>query len=267
MRIPKSFTAAAIILAAVLLVDRLAYAEGIAVPKQEFKTREEFAKYREAAWAHFRKRCKESAGEKIYRTVENVPGLILLRRRLWATDAELRDQYWRGDPYGRDSVLPDSEIRNFIGFLNKRGLATTRQTPKPGYLYVETKESQGGYRRYELDIVQAKIVEIIIEKPVSRYGVTWEDISTEEDQKYWVAGGKLQVLDLESNALLGERTGYLIEPGFGSQSAGRIPWRHARFISSDRAACPPFPSKSLVPINRLFVEKVLRPARSVADGK
>ena len=40
--------------------------------EQEFKTREEFGRYREAAWAHFNKRCKEDAKETIYRVVEDV---------------------------------------------------------------------------------------------------------------------------------------------------------------------------------------------------
>lgn len=257
MRIPRTFTAAAIILAAVFLVDLRAHAEDIAVPKQEFKTREEFAKYREAAWAHFQKRCKEKAGETISRTVDNVRGLLLLKPRRQATEAELRDQFWRGDPYGHDSMLPDSEIGNFLRYLNERDVPTIRRTSRPGFSYVEAKDALRGYLRYELDGLDSKIVETTIDKPMSRFGVTWEDISTDEDRQFWVAGGKLQVLDLETNEILGFRTGYLIEFGFGSRGGGRRPWLHARLTGSDRAACPPFPSKTLVPINRLFVEKVL----------
>lgn len=217
--------------------------------------------YREAAWAHFSKRCAEDAGEQIYRRVHGVDGLLLLKPRQQATDAQLRDQYWLGDPYGHDSVLPDSEIRNFIGYLNERNVATTRVTSKPGYQFVETKDPDGGYRRFQLGVGQRKFRVSSIAEPASRYGVTWEDISTPEDRKYWVAGGRLQVLELETKKVLGERVGFIIEPGFGSQAGGRVPWGHARFVSSDRAACPPFQPKSLVPINKLFVEKVLVPAQ------
>ncbi len=221
----------------------------------------EVAKYREAAWAHFRKRCSETAGDTILRTVENVDGVLLLRPRRQATEAQLADQFWLGDPYGHDSMLPDSEIRNFLRDLNERDVPVIRQTTRPGYRYVETKDELYGYRRFELDETHSQIVERQIEKPISRYGITWQDISTQEDRKYWVAGGKLQVIDLETNDVLGFRVGYLIEPGFGSQGGGRRPWLHARLTSSERAACPPFRAQSLVPINRLFVEKILKPKR------
>jgi hypothetical protein len=217
--------------------------------------------YREAAWAHFKKRCAEDAGEKIYRKIHDVEGLLLLKPRQHAADAQLRDQYWLGDPYGHDSVLSDSEIRNFIGYLNARNVATTRVTSRPGYQFVETKDPEGGYRRYQLGVTERKFRVSSIAEPASRYGVTWKDISTQEDRKYWVAGGRLQVLELATKEVLGERLGFIIEPGFGSQAGGRVPWGHARFVSSDRAACPPFQSKSLVPINRLFVSNVLVPTQ------
>lgn len=234
---------------------------------QKKRSQEQFQKYREAAWAHFHTRCQQSAGEKIFLKVDNVRGVLLLRPRRQATDAELRDQYWRGDPYGHDSVLADSEIRNFLGYLNERDIASTSPTTRPGYKYVEVKEAEGTYRRYELEPTTRRIASKLVAKPSSRYGVTWTDVSTDEDREYWIAGGKLDVIDLESNTVIGERIGYLLEPGFGSRAGGRQPWGHARLTSSDYAACPQFPPRRLVPINRLFVEKVLKPASGGPDAK
>jgi hypothetical protein len=48
---------------------------------EQERSRADFEKYREAAWAHFRKRCKEDAGEKIYRVVEGVEGIFLRKPR------------------------------------------------------------------------------------------------------------------------------------------------------------------------------------------
>lgn len=222
--------------------------------------------YRLEAWAHFEKRCAADAGEKIYRTIENVKGLLLLKPRQQATDVQLRDQYWRGDPYGHDSIVPDSEIRNFIGYLNDRNVATKTPTSRPGYQFVETKNPGGGYTRFQLSATGQEFKQTSVAEPESLYGITWTDISTDEDRKYWVAGGRLQVVKLATNEVLGERIGFLLEPGFGSIAGGRVPWGHARFMSSNRAACPPFQPRSLVPINRLFVEKVLVPARRGSNG-
>ena len=230
-------------------------------------SRAEFAKYSEAAWAHYEKQCKARAGEKIYRTVEDVKGILLWNPRRKATDAQLRDRDWRGDPYGNDVFLSGGEIRNYLGDLNTRDQAVLRSTSRPGYSFVETREGDGTYVRHVIDHKESKIVAFPVKALESKFRIVWDDISTDEDRKYWVAGGRLRVLALDTNEVLAERIGYLIEPQFGSQSGGRVPWGHARFMSSDRAACPPFPPKNIVPINRLFVQKVLKPAPHETNGK
>ena len=45
--------------------------------------------------------CKTEAGEFIYKTVENVEGLYMLRPRKEATDYELEHLYALEDPYGQ----------------------------------------------------------------------------------------------------------------------------------------------------------------------
>lgn len=44
----------------------------------------------------------------------------------------------------------------------------------------------------------------------SRYGVTWEDISSKEDRDHWVAGGKCQIIDLQTNKVVAEVIGYVM---------------------------------------------------------
>jgi hypothetical protein len=50
-----------------------------------------------------------------------------------------------------------------------------------------------------------------IARPVSKFGVSWEDISTPGDRRFWVAGSRLRVIDLTDNSVLAERIGFFIE--------------------------------------------------------
>ena len=199
--------------------------------------------------------------------MNNVKSVLLLNPRKKATQSELRDQYWRGDPYGYDSILPDTEVRNYLRYLDVNDLPVIRRTSRPGYRFVETRERKGVYRRFDLSKDGKNVISVAIENPRSRYAVTWSDISTNEDRRFWVAGGRLKVIERATGNILGERIGYLIEPEFGSQRGGRRPWLHARLTSSERAACPAFPSKGFWPINRLFVEKILRPVKEGLGGQ
>jgi hypothetical protein len=65
---------------------------------------------------------------------------------------------------------------------------------------------------------------------------------------------------VKSGELLGERVGYVFEAGFGSTSAGRRPWLFAQ-----RNACPPIPMNAA--IDRVFVEKVLKPKREMPNAR
>jgi hypothetical protein len=87
--------------------------------------------------------------------------------------------------------------------------------------------------------------------------VTYDDISTREDREYWIAGGALKVIDLETNEVIAERIGYMMDRGQGDISGGRSPWPLAA-----SHACPSFPvAPGGQPFkayqSRDFVEKVL----------
>ena len=235
------------------------HANEVEVPRQQFRNEEELKKYREAAVGHFHKRCRENAGEKIYRTVPNVQGAFLERPRTGPTDSSLRDQYWMGDPYGL-VLYPPAEISRYLNYLDEKGIPTKRKTARLGFQYVVIQRSRGEYIQYRLQAGSDELLTTVLGAQPSRYSVTWQDISTEEDRKYWVAGGRLQVIELETRHVLGERIGYVFESGFGSTAGGRVPWLIAR-----RNACPPIERN--VAKDRLFVEKVLRPSKDESNGK
>jgi hypothetical protein len=94
--------------------------------------------------------------------------------------------------------------------------------------------------------------------------VTYDDISTREERDYWIAGSLLKVIDLQTNEVMAERIGYMMDRGQGNTGGGRSPW----LFAADNA-CPVFgpekvglsrsfhqPSQT-----RNFVEQVLHIAR------
>lgn len=221
---------------------------------------QDFAKYREAAWAHFQKRCKGNAKEAVYRMITNVEGVFLLKPREEPSEANLRDQYWMGDPYGL-ILYPPAEILRYLSDLNENDISTTRRTSRRGFSYVETPNSGGSdFLVHRLSSRRDKIVTEVSGVRMSRYAVIREDISTKDDRYYWVAGGRLAVTDLSSGEVLGERIGYVLEAGFGSTSGARRPWLFAQDF-----ACPPI--RRNVASDRLFIQKVLKPTIGDVDGK
>ena len=231
----------------------IAVQRSLAQERSDASTQHEQQKYRDAAWSHFRKRCNENAREKVYRAIENVEGIFLERPRSKPSESDLRDQYWMGDPYGL-VMYPPAEISRYLNFLDEKGIPTKRKTARQGFKYVITRQSEGQYLEHRLDSANENLVSTKVPMQPSRYAITWRDVSTDEDRKYWVAGGQLSIIDVATNDVLGERVGYVLDSGFGSTIGGRVPWLIAR-----RNACPPIERN--VAKDRLVVEQVLRPTR------
>lgn len=242
------------------------------LPIKEGQKNYEALQYRKAAWAHFKKRCDENAGEKIYKTAENVEGIFLMKPRPKATQDQLREQYWMGDPYGYRHGIQwyDTQVFPFLWDMDERGGSVTTRTERRGFNFVEAPLPDSSIHNKEtvLRFTLHREAQKLVEKPVSTrqsvYGITWEDISTREDRDHWVAGSKFQIVDLRSNEVVAERIGYLIESGFGStgQGGGRDAWSAARVTGG---SCPPIPINGS--IDRLFVAKVLKPSTGESDAK
>jgi hypothetical protein len=226
----------------------------------------------------FREHCK-SAGERIYRTVDNVEAVFLLKVR--PAKINFDKQFEMDDPYGED-LGGDGYIKLFLYGRNAKGSLWDRgDTVKSGYRYVDAIDPTDGLRyRYTasmkmvrrtdisaLDLssnpnIPSHVLSYVLDRvpapgPAPRYGVTYDDISTREDREYWIAGGSLKVIDLETNEVIAERIGYMMDRGQGDTSGGRSPWPLAA-----SHACPSFPvAPGGQPFkayqSRDFVEKVL----------
>lgn len=223
------------------------------------------------AQAMFAERCR-TAGEKIHRIVENVEGVYLLKIR--PNEINYGDQFKLDDPYGSD-LLGNGYIESFLRGSYEANVRSTGNSPPPpgGYLYVEALDPQDGRRyRYTGRIEEPwqtsktflkGYTRFVLGKapassPAPRYGVTYDDISTREEREYWIAGSSLRVVDLQTNEVIAERVGYMMDWAQGSRVGGRSPW-----LLATNNACPEFASRHgsarQARQAQRFVEKVLKP--------
>ena len=234
----------------------------------------------ETAMRMWKERCEAKAGVKIYRTVDDVDGIFLMKIR---TFTNYGDQFAMNDPYGHDAY-GDIYILNFLkGFYHQR----TDQPKVPGsplregFKYVEAIDPKDGVRyRYTGRIDQPWLRDkrygewvrdfVLDKSPATgsppRYGVTYDDISTHEEREYWIAGSSLRVIDLKTNEVIAERIGYMVDWAQGSLAGARSPW----LFAADHA-CPGFQWNPNVPVRHasgeqesqtlIFVEQVLKPSK------
>ncbi len=180
--------------------------------------------------AIYRERCK-SAGYKVVRKVEGERGVFLMRIR--PKGSSYADPGF-DDPYG-DDLGGDAYIESFLFPLRTNG-----------FDYVEAVNPADGNRyRYHLELSDPKLIDkpnflgkykLIAELatgPQARFAVTYEDITKPEERKRWIAGSSLRVIDTQTQEVIGERIGYMMDPGGGFVSQSFSPWLQAR-----RVACP-----------------------------
>ncbi len=236
------------------------------------------------AEAMFAERCKK-AGVFIHRTAENVEGVLL--KKLRPKGINYGDQYRMDDPYGHDSGGETYIKTFFAGFYRIPENPTPQWRRRLGYHYVEALDEKDNKRyrytgsmkavgrmdatafnvqvelkrnpNYDLNIYDFVLDKAPAHGPAPRYGVTYDDISTREERDYWIAGSSLKVIDLNTNEVMAERIGYMLDRGQGNTSGGRSPW-----LLAARNACPAFPSATGIPPvqtdqTRNFVTNILRP--------
>lgn len=234
------------------------------------------------AIAMWQERCK-TAGEKIHRTVEGVEGIYLMKLR--PSEINYGDQFRLDDPYGHDTG-GEGYIQNFLMMRDVPGAAQHDVVDGGGFQFIEALDPKDGQRyRYtggmktvrKMDVTHPNIQALLTRDPnydlniygfvldkvqvtgqAPRYGVTYDDISTREEREYWIAGSSLKVVDLQTNEVIAERIGYMVDWAQGSRVGGRSPW-----LLAVNNACPKFPGRQTVQIHqtRNFVQKVLKPSQ------
>lgn len=237
----------------------------------------------EAGQALWKEKCRTVAGEKIYKTVADVEGLILLKVRPRAGAPEWADPNWPGAAFAKEARR-DEYITTFLGYeyatrtkgvpneitKTMRGYIETDRRPglmdRPGYRYVDVidpadgqryrytgrwaepwqhdKSYLKGYIKFYLDRARAP-------DPAPRYGVTFEDHVITEDRALGVASSTVRVIDLETDKVLGEMLRYAWSTPVGS--ANPSPWLTAY-------RCPDH-EVGVAEATRKFVDQVLIPRK------
>ncbi|MFE8643842.1 hypothetical protein ACFX58_01995 [Sphingomonas sp. NCPPB 2930] len=255
-----------------------ATANTTAVEQQSMKERQRIA------GEMFQDLCKKS-GVFIHRTVENVEGVFLMKLR--PENINYGNQYLMDDPYGSDS-LGKGYIESFLrGSFEATHKYPESFKPPLGYLYIEAIDPADGVRyrytgsvkavrkmkidapnvqlelkrnpNFDLNIYAYILDRIPAPSQPPRYGVTYDDISTRQERDYWIAGSSLKVIDLQTNEVIAERIGYMVDWAQGSQVGGRSPW-----LLAANNACPEFaPRHGSTAQPRQasnFVQQVLKPS-------
>jgi hypothetical protein len=231
------------------------------------------------AEALYKEKCDKVAGIKIYKTVPDVEGLLLIKIRPERTDRELADPMWPGAAFGREAY-GDSFITSFLGYehraVNKdggvssvRGYINVDQRPGglPGYRWVEVPDPKDGQRyrysaRYDEPWQTDKnylkgYIRFNLDKTPSpsktppRFAVTFEDHVIPEERALWVASSTVKVLDLKTNEVLGEMSIYAMSYIHAPRHS--MPWLN-------HSVCPVVPGTDGQD-TRKFVDQILIPKK------
>lgn len=231
-------------------------------PVMNILAKQERAKLHQAQKERFEMRCKD-AGVKIYKTVENVEGVLLLKVRPKRGERELADQMWPGAAFAYEAT-DDSYIESFLLDAGGHGVGAA-PSDRPGYQFVDIIESDNKRYRYRIEVMEDsrfnnawptfrhKLMRQLTTAPPPRYGVTYEDDVNPKDRKLWVAGSTVRVINLQTKEVLAEFTRYAVEYGRGSTNQ-RTPWPLAY-------KCGDSGGSAASTQTRYFVDKVLKPKK------
>ena len=111
-----------------------------------------------AGKAYFEEKCRTVAGEKIYRTVPDVEGVLLMKVRPARSQTELEDPMWPGAAFAIESY-EDSYIKSFLGYEHAAGRPDGRAgvITKEHRGYIDSDKRPGGRPGYRfVDVMDAK---------------------------------------------------------------------------------------------------------------
>lgn len=230
---------------------------------------------------YFEHLCKTEAGEFIFKTVEDVDGIMQMRSRVMATDDEMMHLYALEDPYNAYQTLSAESYVNprYADAVKTKDIkkrAYKLYKPDQNYKFLENPipatlrnpTDSAKYLRYtrpntdklifENDQYmyprdqQPPLLEERVKELKSRYGFTWRGIARPHDRELGIAGGEVIILDLQTNEVVAVRRGYAASGGKTLDTVAGIWWLSA-------AKCP----VSMPGDEHLFIHKVLKPLITV----
>ena len=221
-------------------------------------------RYNEAK-AVFDEQCKK-AGEKIYRTVDNVDGVMLIKIA-WKNEKREFDPMWEEAAMNSISTYPHTAKKYIDTFLS---YDVDYNVPEQkyhywtnGYKFVDVLKKNDNSNIDENTVTRYTRVEPIKDselnrefQPVNpaRYAVTYENNVDPELRKHWVAGTTFKIIDRQTDELLAEKTFF----AFGNGYNGNAPWSRADICQEISVIKEPGTGNFITPISN-FVFTVLTP--------
>jgi hypothetical protein len=195
---------------------------------------------------YFEHLCKNEAGEFIYKTVENVEGLYLMRPREKVDDNKLQHLYALEDPYAYSDIETDTPQKLFVNppWWIYRFFEIKNPSPNPDTKFSKQYLRYSGYLQ---DKSPMNLEEVFTLRSI--YGYIWRGISRPYDRELGIVGGELIVIDLRSNEILAVRRGY-IRSGDVRNSLTGVWWLGGH-------VCPTYRHASAYTYE--FLSKVLKP--------
>ena len=179
--------------------------------------------YYEPAKARFDQLC-QNAGEKIYRTADNVDGILLLKVRG-------DDEKYQSNRYNprKDQMWEDAAVESELereGYIEEFLFRSAGSFPK--YAYVDVVQKDNSITRYSTYKGEQDWVTDKQPNPHSRarYAVTYENDISWENRKHWIAGTTIKIIDTKTNTLMAEKTMYVFVPelGYSKFEQNPNPW-------------------------------------------
>ena len=203
--------------------------------------------YYEPAKARFDQLC-QNAGEKIYRTADNVDGILLLKVRG-------DDEKYQSNRYNprKDQMWEDAAIESEAAGENYIERFLPRLSMAP-YDFADVIQKDGSVIRYSMRRKEHSWIMDKQPNPHSRarYAVTYENDISWENRKHWIAGTTIKVIDTKTNTLMAEKTMYAFVPelGYSKFEQNPNPWGRGMRCPDENS----YEQKTVI-----FVSKVLIP--------
>ena len=206
--------------------------------QEEWENAERVAEWRkryDPAKARFDQLC-QNAGEKIYRTADNVDGILLLKVR--GDDEKYQNYSYnpRKDQMWEDAAIENERQR--VGYINSFLPGSMQDWHNsPGYRYVDVLQKDGSIIRYSGDwgIKYEDFNQEINPKQPARYAVTYENDVSWENRKHWIAGTVIKIIDTKTKEVMAEKRVYAFVPalGYSKFEQNPNPWGRGEFCPKE----------------------------------
>lgn len=192
------------------------------------RTELEHKQYQEDV-AYVKELCAKYGGDKIYKTVDDVQGVVQMKTRNPDQDDQWADQYGMVEPWAM--AFGDREASAIVFGVRGKGYWFKEQHPGFGmpagppyrrtFLSLTPNKAATGDLNaiVSVDGLWLKQREVTVSTLKSRYGYTTEDLTTLELRKRWIGAGKLKIVDLKTSEVLAERTDFYRATGPGVKMA------------------------------------------------